>query len=64
MKRESTDMNEMCLKLDTASFLPCTVTSAVYINSLRMDTASFAITLYLLTALKDTESLLSNQSHN
>lgn len=28
MERESTDMKEMCLKLDTASFLPCTVMCA------------------------------------
>lgn len=29
MERGSTDIKEMCLKLDTASFLPCTVTYAV-----------------------------------
>lgn len=49
----------MCLKLDTASFLPCTVAYEVhmYINSLRMEAASFAVTLYFLTALKGHKEL-------
>lgn len=52
-EQKTAGIKEKCLKPDTASFLPCTVAYEVHINSLRIDAAWFAITLYLLTALKE-----------
>lgn len=44
----------MCLKLDTASFLSCTVAYAVRMctSTLRMEAVSFAMTLHFLTAFE------------